>query len=83
LNEAGVDANVEVLQGPLVEAILRVAEGQRADLIVMGTGGRGQLTGLLPGSVSHRVVVHSHVPVMVVRAEEETSAQAPGGKETD
>jgi nucleotide-binding universal stress UspA family protein len=83
LKDVGIAVDVQVLQGPPAEAILRVAEGHRTDLIVMGTRGRGELTSLLLGSVSHRVLAHSHVPVMVVRAEEETSAQAPGGEETD
>ena len=71
LEDADVDVDTEVLQGPPAEAILRVAEGHQADLIVMGTRGRGDLTSLLLGSVSHRVAAHSHIPVMIVRAEEE------------
>jgi nucleotide-binding universal stress UspA family protein len=71
LMDAGVDVEAEVLQGPPAEAILRVAEGRGADLIVMGTRGRGSLTSLLLGSVSHHVLAHSKVPVMVVSAEEE------------
>jgi nucleotide-binding universal stress UspA family protein len=70
LEDAGVDVETEVLQGPPAEAILRVSEGRQADLIVMGTRGRGDLTSLLVGSVSHRVLAHSGVPVMVVRGEE-------------
>jgi nucleotide-binding universal stress UspA family protein len=71
LEEAGVDVETEVLQGPPAEAVLRVAGGRQADLIVMGTRGRGGLTSLLLGSVSHHVLAHSDVPVMVVRAKEE------------
>jgi nucleotide-binding universal stress UspA family protein len=74
LEEAGVDVETEVLQGPPAEAILRVAQGRQADLIVMGTRGRGGLTSLLLGSVSHHVLAHSDVPVMVVRAKEEERA---------
>lgn len=71
LEEAGVDAETEVLEGPPAEAILRVAEARQADLIVMGTRGLSALTSLLLGSVSHRVLAHTHVPVMVVSVEEE------------
>lgn len=71
LEDAGVDVEAEILQGPPAEAILRVAEGRGADLIVMGTRGRGGLTSLLLGSVSQHVLAHSKVPVMVVSAEKE------------
>jgi nucleotide-binding universal stress UspA family protein len=74
LEDAGVDVETEVLQGPPGEAILRVAEAHGADLIVMGTRGRGDLTSLLLGSVSHRVAAHSHIPVMIVRPGKEEPA---------
>jgi nucleotide-binding universal stress UspA family protein len=74
LEDAGVRVDTEVLQGPPAEAILRVAKTRQVDLIVMGTRGYGELTSLLLGSVSHRVLAHSRVPVMVVRAEEEAGA---------
>jgi len=70
LQDAGVEASAEVLEGPPAQAIIGVAEGTKADLIVMGTRGQGELTSLLLGSVSHRVLVHSDVPVMIVKAEE-------------
>lgn len=37
-----------------------------ADLLVVGTRGRGGFTSLLPGSVSHAVVLHARCPVVVV-----------------
>lgn len=57
----------ELLEGPEAEAILSVAETQQADLIVMGTRGRGSLEGLLFGSVSRKVVQHAPCSVLVVR----------------
>ncbi len=41
--------------GHAAEAILRVAEAERVDLIVMGSRGLGALKGLLVGSVSQKV----------------------------
>lgn len=71
LEDAGVAADVEVLQGPAAQAILDVADTRAVDLIVMGSRGQGELTSLLLGSVSHRVIIHSKVPVMVVKAQDE------------
>ncbi|HET7089631.1 MAG TPA: universal stress protein [Anaerolineae bacterium] len=64
---AGVQVMTNVLEGPPAEAILRVAEAEHCDLIVMGSRGLGQLKGLLLGSVSERVLQHAAIPVMIVR----------------
>ncbi|MBU1661972.1 MAG: universal stress protein [Chloroflexi bacterium] len=61
------ELKTEVLEGPPAEAILNVADTRGNDLIVMGTRGRGRLSGLLLGSQSQKVVAHAHCPVLLIR----------------
>jgi nucleotide-binding universal stress UspA family protein len=44
-----------------------VAASREAQLVVVGSRGRGNATGLLLGSVSHGVLHASHCPVAIVR----------------
>jgi nucleotide-binding universal stress UspA family protein len=57
---------VIVSNGPAV-SIVNYAQETRADLIVMGTHGRGAMAHLLMGSVAERVVRLAPCPVLVVR----------------
>ncbi len=63
---AGVDVEMEVLEGPAPRAILTVAEAREADLIIVGSRGLGAIRGLVLGSVSERVVRMATCPVLVV-----------------
>ena len=56
----------EVRIGAPVEEILNFAEEQKADLIVLGTHGRGPMGHLFLGSVAERVVRRAKCPVLTV-----------------
>lgn len=57
----------ETLEGPPAEAILNVIAAREVDLVVMGTRGLSRLSGLLLGSQSQKVLMHSPCPVLLVR----------------
>lgn len=63
----GVKARTLSVDGHSGTAIVRVAEREGADLIVMGAVGRSMVEEALVGSVSHYVVRHAHCPVLVVK----------------
>lgn len=59
------------------EAILRKASEWKADLIVMGTHGRGGLDKILMGSVAAAVLHRTEHDVMLIRADSEVFALGP------
>jgi nucleotide-binding universal stress UspA family protein len=83
-----------VLSGePVRQALIHQIEEGAHDVVVMGSRGRGAVRSALLGSVSHYVLHHSPVPVLVVHADPEqglrperglqSSATLPGDRATD
>jgi nucleotide-binding universal stress UspA family protein len=64
--EAGVDAESTLVPKRPAEALLAVANERSARLIVVGTASERPLTGVILGSVPHKLVHRSTVPVLVV-----------------
>jgi nucleotide-binding universal stress UspA family protein len=65
-----VSVTTVLTEEPIRPAILKRIEDGRHDLVVMGSRGRGTVRSAVLGSVSHHVLHHSPVPVLVVHAEE-------------
>ncbi len=63
------DINVKdrIAVGPISTEIVRIAEDEKFDSIVIGTRGIGGLKRMLLGSVADDVIHHAHCPVVVVR----------------
>ncbi len=60
-------AGAHLIKEPSAEAIVDLASEIDADLIVMGSRGKGLAKRILLGSVSEGVVHHAHVPVLLLR----------------
>lgn len=66
-DELGVVAEYEILEGDPAEEIVRLARLRDADLIVVGSRGRGAVASAVLGSVSRRVLYGADRPVLVVK----------------
>jgi nucleotide-binding universal stress UspA family protein len=62
----GVPVTFLVWEGDPGDSILEAARAEDADMIVLGSHGRGPIGRLLLGSVSQYVVRHARMPVVVV-----------------
>lgn len=60
-----IDTQLEF--GDVAATVLSVVSAQKADLIVMGNRGLGDMEGLLQGSVSHKVNAHSPCTCITVK----------------
>jgi nucleotide-binding universal stress UspA family protein len=60
-----IEVDIELIPGQPARALLHA--GEAADLMVVGSRGRGGFTGLLLGSTSQQVLHHARCPVAIVR----------------
>jgi len=66
LRQSGLEAIALLIQGPIVETILKEAERLQIDLMIVGSHGFGPLYDLVVGSSSRGILKHTKVPVLVV-----------------
>ncbi len=70
LTKAGINAHGEVrdtIFGHAAREIIEDAKEHDASVIVMGSRGRSDLTGLVLGSTAHKVIHLTDRPVLVIR----------------
>ena len=63
----GVRVVPETDIGAPAQSIVRKAEDEKVDLIVMGNSGKGAVSSIIMGSVSHYVIHHTKVPVLIIK----------------
>ncbi len=75
----GIGVSFLIWEGDPGESIIEAARAERADLIVVGSHGRGAVGRFLIGSVSDHVVRNAACPVLVVRQSLDDSSAPPDG----
>ncbi|HVQ31363.1 MAG TPA: universal stress protein [Vicinamibacteria bacterium] len=70
VKEKGIAVRELVVQGKPSAEIVRVAREETADMIVLGTHGKGMLDKALFGSTAERVIRRAPCPVLTVGLEE-------------
>jgi nucleotide-binding universal stress UspA family protein len=65
--ESGLNYKTLICCGGPARIIVQVAQSEGCDIIVIGSRGLSEFAGMVLGSVTHRVLRHSTVPVLVVR----------------
>jgi nucleotide-binding universal stress UspA family protein len=83
LRSRGVAHHAVVRDGSAAVELLKEADAQSTDLVVLGSRGLGGFSELMLGSVAHHVTQHSKHPVLVVpRLAVKTKAQTPAAAVT-
>ena len=67
-HEQGIEVETKLLEGQVVHReIVKAAEENHADLIIIGSHGRTGFKKLFLGSVAQSLLGESHIPVLIVR----------------
>ena len=66
MQAAGINSEALLAEGRPDQVVVETANNRQADLIVVGSHGRGGLSRLLLGSVSERIMGQAQCPVLIV-----------------
>lgn len=79
---ADIAVDACLLEGHPTEVILEAIHSGAHDLVAIGSRGRGGISSLLLGSVSHSLIQHSSVPVLVVHLPSASRVSVPVADES-
>ena len=68
--EIGLTASIEIKIGKPDQQIVKTAEEENCDLILMGSHGGGRIKNILLGSTTHNVIRKTDIPVLIEKYEE-------------
>lgn len=66
LRDKNIECTALLVQGMMVESILKEADKIDAEMIIAGSHGHGAVYDILVGSVSAGIIKHTKIPVLVV-----------------
>ena len=66
LEQAGVEYAIELVPERPVDGLVAIAQQTDASMIIVGTNGEHPIKGVVLGSVPHKLLHLSHVPILVV-----------------
>ena len=69
LSDKGVQSEIHVSHGPVVDGIINTAQNQQADLIAIASHGKGGLSRVFYGSVAAGVLHRADRPLLVIRSD--------------
>ncbi|MBU9720811.1 MULTISPECIES: universal stress protein [Bacillaceae] len=64
---AGIPVKVSILHGNPAETIINYTNRNDFDCLVVGSRGRSKVQTMILGSVSHKVMKHVNIPVLMVK----------------
>ena len=77
LRMRGFDAVTRVVDGSTVDAILKVADEEKADLIAMASHGRSGLARVIYGSIASGMLQRTKSPLLLIRSVESAHEAHP------
>ncbi len=64
---AGLTVQTALMEGEPADTIIKYAQEQHMDNIIMGHRGMGALKSMVLGSVSHKVLHNTNIPVTIIK----------------